>query len=155
MFPLLSLLLIPCLFAAAQSGDEEAERAILLRGPDVNRGLPMYSPNIIPYYYGEYSFKESIVPVYFVTEEVVPGESWRTERCGSYTFSIVSEDVTGDAETIYYYAQNDRWRVFISVPREVESPCPFLREFIDRLSYFINITQEEGTAPLPAVLTIE
>ncbi len=115
----------------------------------------MYSPNVIPYYYGEYSFQESIVPVYFVSEEVVPVESWQTERCGPYTFSIVSKDMTDEGGTIYYYARDDRWRVFIFVPGEVESPCPFLREFIDRLSYFINITQDEGTAPLPAVLTIE
>ena len=50
---------------------EEEEAAILLRGPLVKRGIETLPPNVIPYFFGEYSFKNTTVKVNFVQHRIV------------------------------------------------------------------------------------
>lgn len=140
--------------AEAQEGESGENVAILERGPVQRRGIKVLSPNVIPYFYGEYTYQETRFEVLFTTERIVPATRWQSQTCGEYSLSFYNHPLYPEEADVYFYEQDTRWAVFIVIDKGFDGPCRLIEPFINRLIYFTGITRNEQTAPLPAVIRI-
>jgi hypothetical protein len=158
LIPVFILILTVLAFPNAlfsQEDEEDTDVILLLKGPNKRRGIDVLPPNVIPYFYGEYQFRNHTVIVNYTTEAIVPSGTWGQTQCAPYAVKQYSHPVKPNLWDVYFYQREDRWFVFMILPVEIEDPCLFISSFIKKLTYFIGITREEQTVPLPAVIELE
>lgn len=137
--------------AAAQ---EQPISAVLLRGPISVKGIPVYTPNRIPAFRGEYSLGKDrgILEVLFTRQRLFISEKWVLRRCGALRLYAVP-----DYETFALCYQDERgFYLFFFFP-EAEEPeywCAFTDRFIERFLFLYNFVDIETDVPFPAVLQV-
>ncbi|MEW5816780.1 MAG: hypothetical protein AB1798_15470 [Spirochaetota bacterium] len=139
--------LLPITRLKAEDG-ADFDIAVLQKGPLVKKGIPLLPPNIIPTFYGEYSYKNEIISLYYTREEIVPSKEWQAFTCGRKTHLRIP----GERRVALFYDSGNNWYVFFSFPPGIENPCLFSDLFIDRLNYFLGISGSSAVVPFPAVL---
>jgi hypothetical protein len=141
--------------AAAQ---EQPTTAVLLRGPISVKGIPVYTPNRIPAFLGEYSLGVSsgedprTLTVLFTRQRLYIPEQWTVRRCGALRLYAVP-----DYETFALCYQDERgFYLFFFFP-EAEEPgdwCDFTDRFIERFLFLYNFVDIETDVPFPAFLQV-
>ncbi|GAB4221575.1 MAG: hypothetical protein Kow009_11460 [Spirochaetales bacterium] len=127
---------------SGQLGAEE--RAVLVEGPSLGRGVPHLGLNAIPYELGRYQYRGSSISVYFIRRSIPVLESWSPSRCGTLTLYQVKPD-TPDALmaisplgfSVLFLAPPEPWR------------CQLLQPLWNRISSFYQ-NLGPGEPPFPA-----
>ena len=147
----------------AASGPEAAAQAqpasaVLLRGPIPVKGIPVYTPNRIPAFRGEYSLEVDAgedprtLTVLFTRQRLFIPEQWVLRRCGALRLYAVT-----DYETFALCYQDERgFYLFFFFP-EAEEPgdwCAFTDRFIERFLFLYNFVDSETDVPFPAILQV-
>ena len=129
---------------------EEPEVGLLTKGPEFRRGISILYPNAIPSFYGEYTYKDLTIRVFYTEEPIAVRDSWESYPCAGTPLSRLP----GRRDLVLYYEDDREWKVFFVFPPRVEEddPCIFIGVFLARLGYFLGITGDERIVPLPAVL---
>jgi hypothetical protein len=141
--------------AAAQ---EQPARAVLLRGPISVKGIPVYTPNRIPAFAGEYSLEVDsgqqprTVTVLFTRQRLFIPEQWVLRRCGVLRLYAVPE-----YETFALCYQDERGFYLFFLFPDTEEPgdwCAFTDRFIERFLFLYNFVDNETDVPFPAILQV-
>lgn len=132
--------------------------AVLLRGPISVRGIPVYTPNRIPAFRGEYSLgvdseeNPRTLTVLFTRQKLFVPEEWVLRRCGALRLYVVV-----DYETFGLCYRDDRgFYLFFLFPETGEPGdwCSFTRRFIERFLFLYNFVDIETDVPFPAILQL-
>jgi len=140
---ILFLLVSSSLFA------EEAEPAILLRGPVPHLGIEFLDTNAIPSYYGEYQYDGGRVRIYFTSENIVLSEEWVVLDC---SLSGVFEHSKDDGRIDLVYMDRRDWTAFFSFEAGTDDVCGFIESYRKRQNYFLNIARDKSGFSFPAIL---
>jgi hypothetical protein len=146
--------------ATPLAAQEQPIEAILLSGPTPVKGIPVYIPNRIPAYRGEYSLEdeqgvtqERILEVLYTREDLPIPQTWSSRRCGVWRFYQVS-----DYETFTLcYRDEQGFFLFFFFP-EIEEPaywCGFTDPFIERFLFLFNFVESGEDVPFPAILQLD
>lgn len=127
---------------------QEEPMAILVRGPIPVTGLPGMGPNALSGHFGLYEYGQAQVRVYFTREPTTEFAAWEPVGCGGETLHRMAEDDSNG----YYYRRSDAWTVLLFFSDDVDSPCPFFTQFLNRFLYFLGVSESKTVVPLPAVL---
>ena len=140
--------------ASAQTIDR-SRYAVLLDGPNSERGIDLLPPNVTPHWHATYQVVSSVVDVYYVEGPIAPAAEWQSAMC-----TLISLRTNGDSD--FYYQNTGGWSAIFSVRDgsaipavgianngEATAPaaapvvaCTFAARFVDRFLYF------QRTAPL-------
>ena len=142
------LLLFPLFTIAAQ----DADPAVLVRGPLPHDGIEYLGVNVIPSSYGEYIYNDSLISVYFTFEEVFLSEEWAASECGIAGASMLKSE---DQQLIIAYSDRRGWTAFLSFEPGFESACGFLDKYISRQNYFLNLARDTADFSFPAFLELD
>jgi hypothetical protein len=141
--------------AAAQ---EQPVSAVLLRGPISVKGIPVYTPNRIPAFRGEYSLgvdsEENLrtLTVLFTRQRLFIPAGWVLRRCGALRLYAVP-----DYETFALCYRDERGFYLFFLFPEAEEPgdwCAFTDRFIERFLFLYNFVDIETDVPFPAILQV-
>ncbi len=137
----------------AQENREEPSVGLLIKGPEFRRGISVLYPNAIPSFYGEYSYEDITVRVFYTEEPIAVRDSWGSYPCAGTPLARLPER----RDLVLYYEDERGWKVFFVFPARIDegSPCRFIEVFLARLTYFLGITGKERIVPLPAVLRFQ
>jgi hypothetical protein len=142
------------------AAQEQPDEAVLLSGPTPVKGIPVYTPNRIPAYRGEYSLEgaqramdERTVRVLYTRQDLLIPPAWSSRRCGVWRLYQIS-----DYETFTLCYRDDRgFYLFFFFP-EVEEPgywCGFADPFVERFLFLFNFVESEEDVPFPAILQLD
>jgi hypothetical protein len=126
---------------------QQAETAVLLRGPNPGRGLDFLQANVIEYQEGLYRYGDIRFTVYYTEKRFPAFSEWRQLFCGEETVY----DIADTQDRVYFYP-SDEWNLFLRFPADFEGICPILTEFLQRFRFFMNTREESPIIPFPAVL---
>ena len=142
----------------------EADPAILVRGPAKSMGFPLIYPNAIETWTGYYRYKELEVVVSFTRKDILVPAEWESAFCAEI-------DGFSPDNFSFYYKNND-WSLLFQFKNSVRMPlvgapsldlpavdpiavdvsCPFINKFITRLKYFLRDADPKGPPLLPAII---
>ena len=150
------------------AAQDPSSEAVLLRGPTPVNGIPVYPPNRIPAYRGEYAIQGVKSPgtgsgtgetadgfrlsVLFTRQELLVPASWSSRRCGRRRLYQVPE-----YETFTLCFPSERgFFLFFFFPeiREPVNWCAFTDPFIERFLFLLNFVDGDTEVPFPAILEI-
>lgn len=148
-------LLAPALFAA-----ETTE--ILATGPDLKKGIPYLSANVLAYFLVTYQPPTAAAPgspsraairVLYSGTTVVPASSWKPSPCATSHLLVVDEQ-----PSVLFFSDGEEsehgWSLFFVFPAGYEKPCSFAATFVTRFRYFLGITRNSALSSFPAVLNV-
>ena len=152
--------LLAIVTATPLAAQEQLTRAVLLSGPTPVKGIPVYTPNRIPAYRGEYSLEaeqgtteERILKVLYTRQDLLISQNWNSRRCGVWRLYQIS-----DYETFTLCYRSDQgFFLFFFFP-ETEEPaywCDFTDPFIERFLFLFNFVDSEKDVPFPAILQLD
>lgn len=140
---------------------------VLNTGPDIGRGIPYLSANVIRYYQVTYRaagqensagstqgarFEEesgAALRVLYTDTSVVPSPEWKAASCGGSGMLTVAAN-----PAVLFYRDPGGWSLFFVYPADYHQTCAFATVFLRRFSYFLGITQNSALSSFPAVLQI-
>jgi len=125
----------------------QTERAVLLRGPKVGRGVDVFGPNALPYERGEYSYDGGVVTVFYIRSYLPPLRDWPRADCGK--IPLVA-GAAGGPEKLFIHDGGD-WGLLFIFGGTGEKPCPFIEAFLARFRYFLRLS----ASPFPAAVDIK
>jgi hypothetical protein len=141
------------------SAQEQLSEAVLLSGPTAIKGIPVYTPNRIPAFRGEYSLEgeqgateQHILRVLYTRQDLLIPQTWSSRRCGVWRFYQVP-----DAENFTLCYRDDQGFLLFFIFPEVEEPaywCDFTNPFIERFLFLFNFIESETDVPFPAILQV-
>jgi hypothetical protein len=152
--------------AAPLSAQAQPAEAVLLSGPTAVKGIPVFTPNRIPAYRGEYSLEgvqeasqgeaqegARTVRVLYTRQDLLIPQTWNSRRCGVRSFYRIS-----DYETFTLCYRDDQgFSLFFFFP-EIEEPaywCDFADPFVERFLFLSNFVDSEEDVPFPAILQLD
>ncbi len=131
---------------------DEAEPAILVKGPIRHQGIEFIGTNAISSYYGEYEYKDHTIRIYFTDENIILSDVWKASECRISGLLVG----TGDENRINMVYQDKKgWTAFFSFDAESEYVCAFVGSYRTRQNYFINIARDKTFFSFPAILDLE
>jgi len=118
------------------------------------KGIPVYTPNRIPAFRGEYSLEEDrgILEVLFTRQKLFIPEEWILRRCGALRLYAVPA-----YETFAVCYQDERGFFLFFLFPDTEEPgdwCAFTDRFIERFLFLYNFVDTETDVPFPAILQV-
>jgi hypothetical protein len=134
----------------AVEGEPDFSMGILDDGPHKSTGSLFLGPNVLPFVYAYYEWGPSQVYVEYTSENIVLDESWKDGKCGRYEVRYR----TFKQDTVFAF-NGDAWTVFLRFSNEAESYCSFFTVFLNRLQFFIEVTNSDYDVPFPAILNIQ
>ena len=149
--------LLATVTASPLDAQEQLTEAVLLSGPTPVKGIPVYTPNRIPAYRGEYSLEgaqgstgERTVRVLYTRRDLLIPQTWSPRRCSAWSLYQIP-----DYETFTLCYRNDQgFFLFFFFP-EIEEPgywCDFTDPFVERFLFLFNFVEKENDVPFPAIL---
>lgn len=164
-FPFLLILTgLFCLLGApgaafAQEREQELpgqRRAILLRGPNLIRGVPALGANAYDAQRAVYELSSGAEVELFLLSLLVPRvDEWGPFSCATLTGPGITLNARERAAgTVYAYRNEAEQRTLIAtgIPTG-EGACDFLSSFLQELSFFSSALGSSPLLPFPAVLT--
>ncbi|MDC7124731.1 MAG: hypothetical protein PQJ46_04140 [Spirochaetales bacterium] len=143
IFVIIYILSVAFLFA------EETEPAILARGPIACNGIEYLGLNTIEATYGVYEYKNDTIRIYFTQKEIVLSDVWTSFSC---SVKGLKYRISDDGLKVIEYTDKNGWSAFVSFKPEAEYVCDFLKKYISRQNYFINLAHDKDTFSFPAIL---
>lgn len=152
----LSAYILVIMLIASPVFTEDADPAVLLRGPVRHQGIEFLGVNAIDSEYGEYSYQGDIITVYYTEELIVLDESWTTADCEIPGLKIKNSGDSSEPDKLLVFAYSDPkdWTAFLSFSAESDYACNFIAQYRLRQNYFINIARGDVFS-FPAILNIE
>ena len=148
----LTLLLAVCIMVPLYGLDGEPDFAmgILDDGPHRSTGSLFLGANVLPFVYAIYEWGPARVYVEFTSENIVLDKSWKDGKCGRYEilYRLFGQD------TVFAF-NGEAWTIFVRFSGEAESYCSFFTVFLNRLLYFLEVTNSDYDVPFPAILNIQ
>lgn len=139
------LLVLLCSVPAFPLFCADDDRALLVRGPKLGKGIEYFGVNAIPYELGEYRFKDLTFSAYFIRRYIPSLPGWEKKDCAKNRFRLLSKE----SEDALLYEGEEAWTVLFVFPKNTAEACLLMDRFLDRLRFFLNL----GTgSPLPAVV---
>ena len=152
--------LLALLTATPLAAQEQLTQAFLLSGPTPVKGIPVYTPNRIPAYRGEYSLEGAqgtgqarTVRVLYTRQDLLIPQAWSARRCGVWPFYQIT-----DYETFTLCYRHDQGFLLFFFFPEVEEPaywCAFADPFVERFLFLFNFVESREDVPFPAILQME
>ena len=153
-------LLLAIVTAIPLAAQEQLTQAFLLSGPTAVKGIPVYTPNRIPAYRGEYSLEGAqgtrqarTVRVLYTRQDLLIPQTWSARRCGVWNFYQII-----DYETFTLcYRGVQGFFLFFFFP-EVGEPvywCDFADPFVERFLFLFSFVDSEEDVPFPAILQLD
>ncbi len=126
--------------------------AVLLRGPEVVRGIPVYAPNRIAAFQGVYRLGSETLEVLFTRQELYIPAEWTPRLCGSLRLFEVER-----ADTFSLcYRHGGEFFLFFFFPNAQAPPywCRFTGSFVERFLFLLNFVNHQTDGPFPAILKL-
>jgi len=132
----------PALFA-------QEEPAILLSGPTLVQGVPLDYPNRIQAWEGSFIWREQVLKLWVILEELEPRDSWSSVSLCSrrfYQFRNLKDQVI-------YYERVEGFGFFYLLPEDTAF-CDFFGPFYNRFFYFQGLQRLQGAIVFPGILDL-
>ncbi len=145
------------------------DRALLVRGSEIVRGLPLAAENAVPALYGEYVFGldalaigESnplyeasvsylLFRVWYTATPLTLGEDWNREALKGFPAGVsVSRRELQEAKREVWLFDGPAFRLFLETPLGFEKSSAFLRVFSERFSYYARYAASTMDFSFPA-----
>jgi hypothetical protein len=131
---------------------EDAEPAILARGPIFHRGIEFLGVNAIPSQYGEYRYGDELITVYYTVEEIFLSKNWLSTDCAVPGLMQLKE---GNNRIVIAYTDKKEWTAFLSFTAGADYICRFVEAYRNRQNYFLNIARDKTVFSFPALLEVD
>lgn len=131
-------------------GVSAQETAILKRGPVEIRGIDPLPRNAHQAYYGEYTYRDSLIETYVTYTEVYLPEGGAVEDCSVYDLYFLPSEAD---RTAVIYQDPAGWTLVARFSDDLDY-CPFLTELIRKLVYFQGVSGGTKDFSFPAVLEL-
>jgi hypothetical protein len=130
---------------------ESTGEAVLLRGPEAVRGVPVYAPNRIAAFQGVYRLGSETLEVLFTRQQLYVPAEWTPRLCGSLRLF----EVEGAEPFSLCYRHQGAFFLFFFFPDAQEPAywCRFAASFVERFLFLLSFVDNETDVPFPAILT--
>ncbi len=146
----------------APAAPAQTEKAVLLRGPRVGRGIDIFGPNALPYERVEYSYRGGEVTVFHIRSYQPPPKGWVRGDCGKVPLlrpapGSTPGDVPGAAPgrppdgRVFLHDGGEDWSLLFLFGEGVERPCPFIEAFLPGFRNFLRL----AVSPFPAWVEVK
>lgn len=138
-------------------------KAILVQGTRPVKGLPGLGNNVLPGLAGEYAYLPADssavlgIKVWFSTVAVVAPPAWTALSCPTLPkdMTVFASPPGADAiadDSLLWLISADGYRLMLSMPATLASPCRFAAMFAERFSFFHRYAERPGDVSFPAIL---
>ncbi len=141
-------LLFPVICVSA----EDAGPAVLARGPVSQDGIEYLGVNTVLSRYGEYRYGDDLIKIYYTDENIFLSDEWVENGCADGIRKL--EQPVDDKVVVMVYSDRKGWHAFLSFPRNAEYICGFIKSYISRQNYFLNIARDKSAFSFPALLEV-
>ena len=99
---------------------EEAEPAVLVRGPIQHSGIEYLGVNAVEAVYGEYAYNRQIIPVYYTDKDIFIPDEWSEAACAQSGLKHLGSSESSAAREVFVYSDRRGWHAFFSFPADAE-----------------------------------